>query len=535
VEDTIFFSMKDKHPFSVDEYTWRVKAAIGIWLAGCVVVFVVRSMNWPLVNDAALIHYVAFLMDHGFKPYRDIVDPNMPGSYLIDWTVIHTLGAGARGSRLYDLLLMLAAAAAMFATTQRRSWFAGFYAACLFALFHGRDGMAQISQRDLSIAVVLLVAIAFAAALVRQERIRWALGLGLTIGAATTIKPYALAFVLLFIPIAALLPSSTRRVRLLFAACTELLIPLCVAVVYLCHDGAMQPFFFVLFAVDSLHAHLGYRGMWYLIKWCLPSSLLGVVAFGLMAVAMTPPSRRNVERSLLLAGIVVGLIAYFVQMKGYPYHRYPLVACLLLYVSLELTEAMKCAGKPRLVGIAGLLFGTIVGTLYMQHAIHSRWPNDMEVALESDLNAAGGVRLNRSIQCIDSISGCSRVLYDMGLIQSTGMMYDEFLFVLHPKPALLIQRQRFLDELEETKPRVIVVTPDLFPDGPGRDKKLTMWPDFNRFLANCYDERVERSFPHGVLTEPGYRVYEAISVCRTRGEGSKPSPQVRPARAAITS
>src|ERR1700733_12158037 len=125
----------------------NVKRAVGIFLFACTLTFCIRTMNWPLVGDASLIHYVAFLIDHGFKPYRDILDLNMPGSYLIDWMVIHILGAGALGSRLYDLLLLLFAGLAMSVIAWRRSRFAALYAACLFALFHGRDGMMQVGQR----------------------------------------------------------------------------------------------------------------------------------------------------------------------------------------------------------------------------------------------------------------------------------------------------------------------------------------------------------------------------------------------------
>jgi hypothetical protein len=73
----------------------------------------------------------------------------------------------------------------------------------------------------------------------------------------------------------------------------------------------------------------------------------------------------------------------------------------------------------------------------------------------------------------------------------------------------------FLKTIEKTEPEVIVITPDLFPIGPTADKKLLLWPEFNRFLANCYDEKIERAFPHGFPGEPGYRLYEAAARCRT--------------------
>jgi hypothetical protein len=229
---------------------------------------------------------------------------------------------------------------------------------------------------------------------------------------------------------------------------------------------------------------------------------------------MMPPSEKHIERLLLLIGVAVGLIAYFAQMKGFPYHRYPLVACLFLLTSLELTEATKYPGRSRWIGVVGLLVGTVLAPIYMVRALRLRWPNDMEVALQHDLATMGDSTLSGQIQCIDSIDGCSRVLYDMRLVQSTGMMSDEFLFVSHATPEILLRREAFLQAIEKTEPRVIVITPNLFPAGPGKDKKLLMWPEFNRFLSSCYDKKIERAFPHGFATEPGYRLYEAAASCR---------------------
>lgn len=490
------------------------KMVVGVFLVGCTLIFFVRTMNWPLVNDASLIHYITFLIDHGLSPYRDILDPNMPGSYLLDWTVMHTFGAGARGARIYDLLLLASAGAAMAAISWRRSRFAALYAACLLALFHGRDGMMQMGQRDLAVAVGLLWAIAFAALLLRRDRLVWAFALGVTIGSITTIKPYGLLALALCIPLWRMLPRG-RRGRVLLAVLAGLLVPLLALAAYLVRFGLMHAFFFVLLTLIPLHAHLGFPGVVYLVRWFLAPSLILLSAFCVIARGVMPPSGEHVERVLLLIGVAVGVIAYFMQMKGFPYHRYPLVACLLLLVSMELTEAIEYSGRPRWVGVAGLLFGAVLAPLYLQHALRLRWANDMETALRGDLNALGGSGLSGRIQCIDSIYGCSRVLYDMRLVQSTGTVYDEFLFVSHAPPEVSLYRLAFLKAIEKKEPKVIVVTPELFPAGPGADGKLLLWPEFNQFLSNCYDKKIERAFPHGSPNEPGYRVYEAAARCRS--------------------
>jgi hypothetical protein len=44
-----------------------VSAGLGVWLGW-------RSLGWPLVHDAPLMHYVAWLMAQGAVPYRDVFD-----------------------------------------------------------------------------------------------------------------------------------------------------------------------------------------------------------------------------------------------------------------------------------------------------------------------------------------------------------------------------------------------------------------------------------------------------------------------------
>src|SRR5260370_30792034 len=81
-------------------------------LALCTLLFALWSWHWPLVGDAVLMHYTAFLADHGMVPYRDLLEMNAPGAWVPDWLVMHTLGRGALAWRGYGLLLGLVGIAA---------------------------------------------------------------------------------------------------------------------------------------------------------------------------------------------------------------------------------------------------------------------------------------------------------------------------------------------------------------------------------------------------------------------------------------
>ncbi|MGB7199744.1 MAG: hypothetical protein WBG23_15650, partial [Acidobacteriaceae bacterium] len=134
---------------------------IGAFVLGtCVVIFVCTTWHWPFVGDEAFIRYVIFLMHHGMAPYRDIVDINMPGAYAVDWLVVRLFGSGSLAWRIFDFALMGLATVAAVAIARPYDWFAGIYAGFLFMLIHGRDGVAQAGERDLTMSVLLLGAVA---------------------------------------------------------------------------------------------------------------------------------------------------------------------------------------------------------------------------------------------------------------------------------------------------------------------------------------------------------------------------------------
>ena len=61
------------------------------------------SRGWPLIHDAPLMHYVAWLIEQGAVPYRDAFDMNFPGVYLLHLAVLRVGGAGDLAWRLFDL------------------------------------------------------------------------------------------------------------------------------------------------------------------------------------------------------------------------------------------------------------------------------------------------------------------------------------------------------------------------------------------------------------------------------------------------
>ena len=151
--------------------------------------YVAVSIHWPIVWDAAVMHYVSLLMDHGMRPYADITDSNMPGTYITERLAMHLFGGGDLAWRLYDLFLCAALTLATTVIARPYDWLAGIYAGAFFTIFHGSDGPRFTGERDLVMTVLLVCALAFLLTTLRRARAFWMLPFCVASGMAAAIKP----------------------------------------------------------------------------------------------------------------------------------------------------------------------------------------------------------------------------------------------------------------------------------------------------------------------------------------------------------
>jgi hypothetical protein len=390
----------------------------------------------------------------------------------------------------------------------------------LFACFHARDGVEQSGQRDLLIVVLVLAGLALAAQGGRRT-LRLFL-FGFCIGLAVTVKPMAIVA----LPLLWLLPEaeiSTARQNLwrsMSVVLGGLLIAPLVALVWLWRMRAVAAFWRTLTVYLPFHAHLGHLAFWPLLTRCITASH-GTLLILALVLAFTDAGRELRRLRIFLgAGMVYGLISYFAQGKGYPDHRYPFAAFLFLFAAVEFTHALHSPGYRRVAGVVGLLFATVLPGLSIQRALREHWPGEQVAALTHDLNVLGGHALSGKVQCLDTVDGCIETLDDMQLVQSTGFVYDEFLFAapnemtMRQTDVQMALRTEFLNEIEANPPQVMVVMPRLFPSGPYHYAKLGLWPAMNALLDHCYRLDAERNFPVGAgYHRAGYRLYLRQPAC----------------------
>lgn len=509
---------------------WTQAVLLAVQL-GCVAAWAINSWHWPLVGDTALMRYVVFLMQHGFAPYRQIVEMNMPGSYVAEDFAMHLFGAGAHGSRLFDFSLLATAAIAMLVMARRSalgtgSRYAAAFAAAMFALLHARDGIAQANQRDLIVAVLWLAAMAFLFVWVRGERqtsrLWMVAAFGLCASAPITLKPTAAPFLLVFLVVGAI---QARRAgvglaRWLAFAIAGAALPLIAVLVLLLHAHALSAFWSTLLYLDSFHSRLDAPSLFNVLGALAPGILRPVLLVWIVtAIALKRwrPWPGRWAYGCLVAAAALGVICYLLQWKGFSYHRYPLFAFALLISSIDFTEAFRRrAGWLPVIGLLGLglLTFSVAPRSLMQADSYYNRPEPYIEDMKADLLTAGGPSLSGNIQCLDMFSGCINALYDLRLVQSTGMFYDCYVFSPHQTPYTLALREEFLGELQARPPQVMVITSQLCFKGPHGFGKVNNWPEFRIFLEDHYTLALERTpEPNARSWNPpdvpySYRIYK---------------------------
>ncbi len=492
------------------------------------------SWRWPLPADSAIMHYIGFVIRRGGAPYRAVIDMNFPACYLPDML----LGVDPRRAallwRFFDFGLVctvlfayckIARAERVAAAVWPAVWLA-VWAAALFALVHVRDGVEQAGERDLTAGVLLLLAVVFLLSGMHSRARARFFAFGLMVGFATLFKPTLVVFYLLvFVPTHDE-DGSTPTARLRVTAGAGVIAPMLLAAALLGWTRSWTDFWYVVRAVSPYHASLGrlrlpellYRA----VSPVVPLGILWVLTLVLSAWGDREERREGLlsryPRRVLTVFALLGLLSFLLQGKGYPYQRYPfLIALLPLFASEFCAAVLRRRPVCGVLALAALVWSFAIfapSSIYKARRFQST-SAEFIGSLTRDLTdlSSGSLRsLDGEVQCLDSVSGCIATLYQMQIRQSTGELYDEFLFNRASGSVVQTERDRLLRALEREPPKMIVVSGTLFPSGPDGYGKLTTWPALDAWLRARYRLAVERAMRPvqsvgRVVVPAGYRVY----------------------------
>lgn len=483
-----------------------------LWLIGCVIAFIAIGAHWPLVGDVTYLHYVVFLMHHGMAPYRDIVDMNLPGAYMLEDIGMATLGAGSLAWRTYDLLLALIASQSIFTILKPYGRLATISAAALFLMVHAQDGEIMAGERDFAAAVFLLAATSLLFLSMRRPRISCPLivAFGVFAGTAITIKPTVLLVVLCLFAwsIWTLHLRNTSSLPYLASALAGCALPIVGTLLFLVRHNAIATFNEALHGLIPYHASLAHKSFGFLIGHSI-SPLLPLFLLWFVVIAITRPGFDS-ERIALIFCTLAGLLSYLLQQKGFAYQRYPFLAFLLVLMAGDFAKLVKFRTPIRLIGVAGFLTTAVFCTIFLARIAHlDRGEPDRPLLHDlQSLNVA-----DRQIQCMDTAGSCIDNLYAGQIVQSTGFLYDCYLLD-GTNPVALDLRHKFWQAIDRNPPRLIVVTDSFCYDPIPTFDKFSKWPEFSTWLAANYTltrtsgpQRPVRYWSRAV-TPFAYRIYQ---------------------------
>jgi hypothetical protein len=460
-------------------------------LAALVATFVWRSLGWPLIHDAPILHYIAWRISHGAAPYRDLFDMNFPGSYGVELAAIRLFGLGDAGWRLFDLLMLGAGGVCVAAVAAPWGRVSAASAGLFFALVHLAGGPAHAGQRDFIIAPLLLLGVLGVA--------RWSEAKGslsslvwsaLALGAAVTIKPHTagLGLALLFAigVLARRGGGSPWRPMGWFAAGLVLMPALAVA--WVAWRGGLAAWDAIVFEYLPLYARLGRAGDWAFYGWRV---WLVIVPGVLVSLGATIAARRfTVRHALVGLGLAYGVLHYFGQRKGWEYHLYPLAA----FASVALFAGLSARPNERRDLVTAMILGCIAvaTTLLAVRCARARDATWISVAVQRVDALTRDLRSRLSpgdqVQVLDTTDGGLHALLRLGVQQPTRFLYDFHFYHDVQTPVVQALRAEFLRELDANPPRCIVLLENGYPTG-GFERvqgfrelqdRLARYPDVSR-------------------------------------------------------
>jgi hypothetical protein len=447
----------------------RLLAAFNLPLAVVAGWLLWRSLDWPLIGDGTLFHFIASQIKLGAVPYRDIADVNMPLTYAIHLAIISIGGMSDMAWRAFDLI----AAAIMSALVLALVWPAGRAAAITATLtvliMHLMMGPFCAGQRDYLMSIPAL-AVALLSAKVAENKNHRRLCLVLA-GAfamtAASIKPSGIILALL----PALAVKLTWRDMVSIAAGAAGVALLVFGT--LAAIGGLGAFVTMLLTLMPLYTSLDDRsalGILAAVTWLGPIAGLGVAA-ALGMTAAKPPRLRA-----MIGLTVFGLIHLLVQRKGFSYHAYPLGIGLACWGAWSLATLTMRRELVSLIVTASTLGWLIPHSPnWPEHFVSLPPASAMQSALQNHLPR--GAR----VQTLDSDDGAFLAMARAGMRQATPDI-QWFTLMFGNNTA----RSDFIAALQAAPPDAILYTNDQWPSDPGFDA-ADDWPAFTKLLAARYD------------------------------------------------
>jgi hypothetical protein len=316
---------------------------------------------------------------------------------------------------------------------------------------------------------------------------------GVLLGCATIIKAQAFALVLLLAALYVWNAYHRRRRDWLVGSAvfvgSAMIAPLSV-LVWLISIDAFPAFWHYLTGYLPLYA--GLRRLSYgplLVKLAEGLVILSPALVTLPLLRWDTICNARGRYSVLLLGILYGIVHFMVQAKGWKYHLYPAYTFCFVLAGIVLGQLMLAkAGGIRVSALIALslvlcpLGYRAVATAHADSSLDAIRP--LVNRLVDDLSEYPLTKAD-TIQVLDTTRGGIHALYKMGVRQPTRFITDFHFFHDQKSPVIMSMKSEFVDNLEIQRPRLIVVFHGDWLTGR-RLNRFKAFPRFTELLNTAY-------------------------------------------------
>ncbi len=467
---------------------------------------VILALQWRLLQDAPLLHYVAWLAnEHDYVVYRDIFETSMPGTFLVHMLIGRLFGYGDLAFRLVDLAWLAGLMAVSWLLIRRINPVVAWAATLGFAIAYIAYGPGMTMQRDylglLPIATAMLVAAGS-----RYGSGTRAVLVGGLFAAAVTLKPHlglGLPFVLIYMTVCEnedwkndYGPALKSLLRIGLSASAGFLPVLSLPLLWLWSTGGLEAFWEMATLYLPLHVdmtgaietvtpeqHLDYTVRKYIhgIRFYAPPAILGVL-ITLRFGGLDRDQRRLVY---LFAWLVFAYSIYVVLGgKFWVYHwipfRYMATVCtaLMLVPLVQLKRRMLIESTFIILFMAILivwvsLWGYVKQTLRFPYSfVHQVSglppppPKNGVVDEIANFLVAAKLGPDEKVQPLDWTDGAVHAMLIAEVLPATRYIYDYYFYHYLSDPYIQNIRQEYITGLQANPPRYMIdITNKLKPTG----------------------------------------------------------------------
>ncbi len=498
-----------------------------LFLASLAILFFVElglSLTWEIQIDGSTLHYIAYLItEHGFVPYRDIFDPNMPGTYLFHMAIGTLFGYSDLAFRLVDVAWLTATLTVTWLIMKPVGWVVALASCLLFGLIYLGAGPYMSLQREF----VAILPIATALLLTTRRRPnqstnRTHILIGILFALAALIKPHlAIGLPVLIIYNCIHDTDELKSIQTLVKPCilggifalVGFLATFVIPFLWLWRLGALDSFVEIFSSYVPLYAQMSrdleFRGpfrrllnevYWY-IRLGGFGILLTTASFGLYVVLTNSVSTVTRRLAVLLLSLSI-LYTVYVAIGGrfldYHWMSYIYFASLGTAMVLFPTPTLPTLTKVRYQnGI--LIFVFIITTMsatlvpafaVVNHVVSGKPPvafhNGQVIEITRYLDEH--LSPTDTVQPLDWNGGALHAMRISKAVVATPYIFD-FQFYHHVSTPYIQQlRKHFLTELEQEMPTFII---DVYKAGEGIPEisgvdTTDQFPELREFIEQHY-------------------------------------------------